>query len=316
MLPREDIEPNETGTLAVGNGHEIYWETWGNPDGLPVVFLHGGPGGGFGPRHRRLFDPERFHVVFHDQRGCGRSTPTASDEVAALEANTTQHLIADIESLRRALGIEDWIVYGLSWGATLGLAYAESHPDDVTGIMLGVFGFGNEKHVRWITEGVAPVFAPQWERFSSFVPEPLRDQPIVSTYAALLVDEDPDVRRQAALEWCAWEDAHMSLATDGAPGLEVADPDFQLGFARLVTHYWSNASFLGEDQLLAQATRLAGIPGQIVQGRYDISTPIEMAWRLSRVWDAELTVIEGGHASSALGDGFTAALDRLADQIR
>ena len=311
-----DIEPNRAGTIDVGDRHILYWETWGNPEGIPVVFLHGGPGGGFGPGHRTLFDPERFHVVFHDQRGCGRSTPNASDDVSALDANTTQHLVADIEALREMLGIERWVVFGLSWGATLGLAYAEAHSQHVSGLMLGVFGFGNRMHVKWITEGIAPVFAPQWERFSSFVPESLRDQPIVSAYASLLADGDPELRQRAALEWCIWEDAHMSLATDGAPDLESAEPEFQLGFARLVTHYWSNASFLGETQLLDDAHLLRGIPGTIVQGKFDVSTPIEMAWRLSRAWeDSELKVIDGGHTSPALGQAFSDALDRLVPHL-
>lgn len=299
--------------LAVGDGHEIFWETWGNPDGLPVVFLHGGPGGGCSPGHRNLFDPERYHVLFFDQRGCGRSRPLASEPDADLDANTTHHLIRDIELLRELMGVERWAVYGLSWGTTLGVAYAEAHPDRVIGVMLGLVGLTTRREVQWITEGVGRIFAPEWQRFASFVPDDLASMRLVEAYNLMLFDRDPDVRAAAALEWCTWEDAHMGFAPDSGPRLQLEDPEFQLRFARLVTHYWSNAAFLGETELMDNATRLDGIPGVLVHGRYDVSSPIETPWRLSKRWtNAELVVVDdAGHGGDSLGDAFSEGLRRV-----
>jgi proline iminopeptidase len=311
-VSQRDIEPNETGMLAVGDGHQVYWETWGNPDGVPVVFLHGGPGGGCWPGHRDLFDPVRHFVVFFDQRGCGRSRPLASEADADLSVNTTRHLIADMEQIRRLVGVDRWVVYGLSWGSTLGLAYAETHPDRVAGAMLGLFGPGTRQQVRWITEGVAPIFAPQWERFASHVPDRLDGLTLVEAYNRLLFDPDPDVQTAAALEWCIWEDAHMSLAPGSEPRLQHEDPSFQLLFARLVTHYWSNGCFLGETELVDNAHRLDGIPGVMVQGKFDISSPIEGPWRVSRSWSGvELVVVDdAGHGGGSLTEALSAGLER------
>lgn len=302
--------------LDVGDGHQVYWETWGNPDGVPVVFLHGGPGGGCSPGHRNLFDPDRFRVIFLDQRGCGRSWPLASEPDADLSANTTHHLIADIEHIRELVGVGRWVVYGLSWGTTLGLAYAEARPDRVSGVMLGLVGLTTRREVQWMTEGVSRIFAPQWERFASFVPSELAHLPIVAAYNRLLFDIDPQVRADAALEWCIWEDTHMSLAPDSSPGLQLEDPTFQLQFARLVTHYWSNAAFLGESELMDRASRLDGIPGVLVHGRYDVSSPIDTPWRLAHAWNtAELVVVDdAGHGGGSLMEAFAAGLDRVAQR--
>lgn len=297
--------------LDVGEGHRMYWESWGDPTGIPVVFLHGGPGGGCSPGHRDLFEPDRYHVVFFDQRGCGRSRPQARDADADLTSNTTHHLIRDVEQLREHVGMDQWAVMGLSWGTTLGLAYSEAHPERVTGVLLGLVGLTTRREVSWITEGVGRVFAPEWERFASFVPPDLADLPLVGAYARLLFDPDPVVRARAAHEWCVWEDAHMGLAPGSGPRLQDEEPGFQLEFARLVTHYWANAAFLGETELLDKVSRLSGIPAVLVHGRYDVSSPIESPWRLARAWDtAQLVVVDdaghgGGSMQQALIDGLT-----------
>lgn len=312
-MRRRDIPPNRTGLLDVGDGYSVSWETWGDPSGVPVVFVHGGPGGACVPGHREMFDPGRYHVVFFDQRGCGRSRPLASDPDADLSTNTTHHLIRDMELIREHIGIEKWAVYGLSWGTTLGLAYAEAHPGRVIGVMLGLVGLTTKREVKWITEGVSRIFAPQWERFSSFVPAELAHLPLVDAYARLLFDPDLDKCAAAADEWCIWEDTHMGLAPGAGPRLQNEDPAYKLQFARLVTHYWSNGAFLGETQLLDGAPTLNGIPGVLVHGRYDVSSPIETPWLLSKKWEsAELVVVDdAGHGGGSLADAFAAGLEKV-----
>lgn len=260
-----------------------------------------------------MFDPDRYHVVFFDQRGCGKSRPLAREADADLSANTTHHLIRDMERIRQHLDIEKWAVHGLSWGTTLGLAYAETHPDHVIGIMLGLVGLSTRREVAWTTEGVARIFAPEWERFASFVPAELADLRLVEAYARLLFDPDPGVRAAAAHEWCIWEDTHMGLAPGAGPRLQLEDPGFKLEFARLVTHYWSNAAFLGETQLIDNAPQLNGIPGVLVHGRYDVSSPIETPWRLSRAWEtSELVVVDdAGHGGGSMMEAFSSGLERV-----
>lgn len=260
-----------------------------------------------------MFDPDRYHVLFFDQRGCGKSRPLAREADADLSANTTHHLIRDMERIRQHLDIEKWAVHGLSWGTTLGLAYAETHPDRVIGIMLGLVGLSTRREVAWITEGVARIFAPEWERFASFVPAELADLRLVEAYARLVFDPDPDVRAAAAHEWCIWEDTHMGLAPGAGPRLQLEDPGFKLEFARLVTHYWSNAAFLGETELIDNAPRLNGIPGVLVHGRYDVSSPIETPWRLSRAWEtSELVVVDdAGHGGGSMMEAFSSGLERV-----
>jgi len=294
------IEPHDSGMLDVGDGHRIYWECCGNPEGKPALYLHGGPGSGASPGQRRFFDPEIYRAVLFDQRGSGRSRPLASEPDADLRANTTAHLIADIEALRSHLGIERWTILGLSWGTTLGLAYAQAHPERVDALVLGLVATTSRREVEWITRDVGRIFPREWDRFASAVPEDLRHLPLVDAYATLLFDPDPAVRDHAALEWCAWEDAHVSLAPGHRPNPRYEDPEFRLRFARLVTHYWRHAAFLGEDQLLRDAPTLNGIPGVLIHGRYDVSSPLETAWRLSRGWTtSRLHVLDdAGHGDS------------------
>ena len=301
------IDPYDSGLLDVGDGHRVYWECCGNPDGRPAIYLHGGPGSGSTPGQRRFFDPAAYRAVLFDQRGSGRSRPLASEPDADLSANTTAHLVADIERLRELHGVDKWTVLGLSWGTTLGLAYAQAHPQRVRALVLGLVTTSSRREVEWITHDVGRIFPQEWDRFASAVPDTLRHLPLVDAYATLLFDSDPAVRENAAREWCAWEDAHVSLTPGHRPNPHFDHPEYRLRFARLVTHYWRHAAFLEEDQLLRDAPTLNGIPGVLIHGRYDVSSPLETAWRLSRSWNASrLQVLDdAGHGG---GDTFLAAV--------
>jgi proline iminopeptidase len=294
-------DPYDSGLLDVGDGHEVYWESCGNPEGKPVVFLHGGPGSGCRPWQRQLFDPDTYRAVLFDQRGSGRSRPLASEPHADLGANTTGDLIADIEKLREHLGVDRWTVLGMSWGTTLGLAYAQTHTERVTALVLALVTTTSRREVDWVTRDVGRIFPEEWDRFAAAVPDSLRHLRLVDAYAELLSDPEPTVHDRAAREWCTWEDAHVSLAAGHKPNPRYEDPKFRLRFARLVTHYWRHDAFLEDNQLLRDAPLLNGIPGELIHGRYDVSGPLETAWRLSRAWTtSHLQVIDAGH-----GDGET-----------
>ncbi len=295
------IEPYDSAMLDAGDGHRVYWECCGNPNGRPALFLHGGPGSGCSVNQRRFFDPARYRIVLFDQRGCGRSRPLASTPDADLSSNTTGHLIADIELLREHLGIRRWTILGLSWGTTLGLAYAQTYPDRVDAMVLGLVTTTSRREVRWVTYDVGRIFPQEWDRFAAMVPAEMRDLPLVNAYAALLFDPDPVVRERAAAEWCRWEDTHVSLTPGHALDPRFQDPEFRLRFSRLVTHYWSHAAFVEDGQLIRNATLLSGIPGVLIHGRYDISSPLETAWRLSQRWaTSELHVLDdAGHGGGA-----------------
>lgn len=303
-----------TGMLDVGDGHSLYWECCGNPICRPALYLHGGPGSGSGPGARRYIDPDRWRIVAFDQRGSGRSRPLASDPDADLSVNTTQHLIADIEALREHLGIERWSVLGISWGSTLAQAYAQAHRHRVDSLVLALVTTTSRREVRWLTEDVGRIFPQEWDRFAGFVPERLRHLPLVDAYADLLFDPDSKVVEAAAREWCLWEDTHISLAPDHAPNPRYEDPQFRLQFARLVSNYWRHAAFLDEDQLLRDAGRLNGIPGVLIHGRYDVSSPLETPWRLSQRWTtSELHVLDDmGHGGASFTGAVVGALHRLA----
>jgi proline iminopeptidase len=310
------VDPYEHGMLDVGDAQRIYWEVCGNPDGKPAVGLHGGPGAPFGPGVRGYFDPDRYRLVLFDQRGCGRSTPSAGEPRVDLSVNTTHHLIRDIERLREHLGVERWLVFGGSWGSTLGLAYAQEHPRRVSEMVLVSIVASTHREVRWITRDMGRIFPAEWARFRDAVPPAIRDGNLAAAYGRLLHDPDPAVRDRAAWEWCLWEDTHVATVADHEPYLTRQDPAWRLTFARLVSHYWSNAAWLADGALLAGAHRLAGIPGVLVHGRMDISGPADIAWHLAGAWpDAELTIIEGaGHGGGHAGTEQTvlAALDRFA----
>ncbi len=294
-------EPYESGLLDVGQGHRIYWESSGNPHGVAALAVHGGPGSGCVPGMRRLFDPAKYRVVLFDQRGCGRSTPHASDSAVDLATNTTDHLIADIERLRHHLGVRRWVLAGWSWGTTLALAYAEEHPEHVAALMLTAVTTTTAREVRWITRDVGRLFPAQWARFRDGVPEADRDGDLVEAYCRLLNDHDPAVRYKAALDWCEWEDAHVNLEPQPRPRLVNADPDFRMCFARLVTHYWRHAAWRGERELLDNVTRIAHLPAALIHGRLDLSGPPDIAWHLAQTWPAaRLHIVAGmGHQSAA-----------------
>lgn len=312
MYPQ--IEPYDHGMLDVGDGNRVYWEVCGDPDGKPAVVFHGGPGSGCMPWWRRYFNPDAYRVVLFDQRGCGRSTPHASEPTTDLTTNTTEHLIGDIELLRRHLGIERWLIFGGSWGSTLALAYAERNPERVTEIVL--FGIATTTHreVEWVTRHIGRLHPQEWTRFRDGVPPPERDGNLAAAYARLLNHPDAAVREKAAADWCAWEDAHARVLPHHGHDKRYDDPVFRMAFARLVTHYFSNAAFLEDGILLREAHRLAGIPGVLVHGRLDLSSPLESAWRVAQAWPgSELIVVDGaGHADAGIAQASLAAIDRFA----
>ena len=312
------IEPHASGLLEAGDGHSVYWEECGNPQGKPVVFLHGGPGGGAGPSHRRLFDPAKYRIVLLDQRGCGRSRPLASDPDADLTANTTWHLVADLELLRAERGIEKWQVFGGSWGSALALAYAGKHPGRVTELVLrGIFTL-RRSELEWFYEGPASNVSP--DKFTGFVqalPESDRiPGHLIDNYAKLLFDPDPEVHQPAAVAWATWE--FGNLAVHPRPDLVEAaqEPLGATAFARIENHYFRHDGWFTPGQLIADAPRLAGIPTVIVQGRWDICTPTTTAWDLHRALpEAEFHLIEdAGHAYDEPGilDALITATDRFA----
>lgn len=310
------IEPYEHGMLDVGDGHQVYWECCGNPDGKPAVFLHGGPGGGCKAAHRRAFNPDRYRIVLFDQRGCGRSRPHASavdrDVEADLSTNTTWHLVADLERLREQLGIEHWLVFGGSWGSTLALAYAQAHPSRVTELVLrGIFTLRRWELDWYYGGGAAAIVPDRWAKFLAPLPaavapatmEHSDSATIIEAYRALLHDPDPAVHGPAALAWSLWEATTLTLLPRADMVDAFGEPEFALAFARIENHYMRHAGFFIEGQLIASAGRLAGIPGVIVQGRYDLATPARTAWELHQAWpDAELIMVEGaGHAFDESG---------------
>jgi proline iminopeptidase len=291
------IEPYDHGLLHVGDGQDVYVEQSGNPEGMPVVMLHGGPGSGCSPGYRRLWDPEVYRIVCLDQRGSGRSRPRVA-AMTDLSANTTSHLLGDIERLREHLGIDRWLVFGGSWGSTLALAYAEACPERVTGMILISVTMTRPGDVHWLYHEVGRYLPEVWDRFRAGVPEASRDGDLVAAYDQLLNhSRDPVVREAAALAWCEWEDAVQSLEPGWVPSPRYADPTFRITFARLCAHYFSHAAWLRDGQLLEEAHRLAGIPGILIHGRFDLGSPADVPWLLARAWpDAELHLVATGHS--------------------
>jgi proline iminopeptidase len=291
--------PYAHGMLEVGDGNQVYWETCGNPAGKPAVIVHGGPGSGCSPGQGRTFDPDRYRLVLFDQRGCGRSTPHASDPATDMRGNTTAHLIADMERLREHLGIDRWLLHGYSWGSTLSLAYAQRHPERVTEIVISAVTTTRRAEIDWLYRGVGRFFPEQWERFLAGAPGTPPDGDIVAAYARLAEDQDAAVREKATVDWCAWEDAVLSGETSRA--VYAARPAAaKLALVRICSRYFANGAWLEDGILLREAHRLAGIPGVLIHGRLDLGGPLDTAWQLARAWpDAELTVIEdAGHLSN------------------
>ncbi|WP_299644356.1 prolyl aminopeptidase [uncultured Ruegeria sp.] len=303
------IDPFDQRMVDMGDGHRIYVEQCGNPDGIPVVILHGGPGGGCSPAMRRYFDPQAYRVILFDQRGCGRSRPTAS-----VEDNTTWHLVADIERLRKLFEIEEWIVFGGSWGATLALIYAQTHPDRVSRLVLrGVF-LATQAELDWFYGGGAGRFWPeQWQKFTSLLPE-VELEDTIAAYNKRLFSGDRATEVLYARAWSHWENALASIHTNGSVG--ESPGEYARTFARLENHYFTNKAFLETDgQILDQMDRIAHIPSHIVQGRYDMICPPQAAWSLAERWpNAELKMVrQAGHALSE--PGISAELVRIMDRV-
>ena len=307
------IEPYASGMLDVGDGHQIYWERVGTPGAKPAVFLHGGPGGGCNESHRRVFDPARYDVLLFDQRGCGRSAPHA-----CLDANTTWHLVDDIERLRELCGVEQWLVFGGSWGSTLALAYAETHPQRVSELVLrGIYTL-TQAELQWYYQyGVSEMHPDKWEQFIAPIPPAERDD-LMHAYHKRLTGADEAEKLACAKAWSQWEGGTVTLL----PQPELVDSfggdHFALAFARIENHYFVNAGWLDEGQLLRDAYRLKGIPGVIVHGRFDMPCPLKYAWNLAKAWpDAELKIVEAaGHAMGEPGilDQLIRATDRYAQK--
>lgn len=319
-----EIEPYDHGMLDVGDGNRVYWEVCGNPQGKPAVMLHGGPGSSAGPQFRRYFDPAAYRIVLLDQRGCGRSTPHASAYDTDMSVNTTGHIMADLELLRRHLGIGRWLVWGVSWGSVLGLRYAQTHSGAVSELVLTAVATGADAEVALMTRGLGNLFPEAFGTFRAGVPEDERDGNLAAAYNRLLESPDPEVRARAARAWTDWETAVAPAPPRSIPRYE--DPVFRMGFARTVTHYWGDDHFLGEGNegaegvVLRDAHLLKNIPGTLVQGSLDPGNLLGTVWRLHHAWPgSELIVVdEVGHNAGAPGmvDELVAATDRYAARSR
>ena len=310
-----EIEPYGHGMLDVGDGNHVYWETCGNPHGKPALVLHGGPGSGCSPWARRLFDPAAYRIVLLDQRGAGRSTPPASAYDTDMSVNTMPHLLADLELLRRHLGIERWLVWGVSFGSVLGLRYAQTHPGVVTELVLTGVATGSDAEVALLTRGLGKIFPAAFERFVGELSAEERSGNLAAAYNRLLESPDVEVRERAARAWTDWETAIVPAPPRSVERYE--DPVFRFGFARTVTHYWGGGHFLGEDGVvLRDAPLLKDIPGTLVQGSLDFGNLLGIVWRLHQAWrGSELTVIdEVGHNAGAPGvaEAMVAATDKYA----
>ena len=306
------IEPFASGFLQVSPVHRLYYEQCGNPDGKPVVFLHGGPGAGCGPNSRRFFDPAHYHIILFDQRGCGRSTPHAE-----LVENTTWELVADMERLREHLGIDRWQVFGGSWGSTLALSYAQTHPQRVSELVLrGIFMLRRWELEWFYQKGCDAIFPDAWETYLAQIPEVERGD-LISAYYRRLTSPDPAIRLSAAKAWSVWEASTSYLLQDAEQIQGNAADEFALAFARIECHYFVHGGFFeADDQLLRNASRLKDIPAVIVQGRYDVVCPTRSAWDLHRAWpEADLRIVaDAGH--SAFEPGITDELVRATDRFR
>ncbi|ULU26462.1 prolyl aminopeptidase [Dyella terrae] len=309
-----EIEPYRTQRLRVDDIHELHIEECGNPHGLPVVFLHGGPGSGVSPYHRRFFDPARYRIVLFDQRGAGRSTPHAE-----LRNNTTGHLVGDIETIREHLGIERWVVFGGSWGSTLALAYGQAHPERVLGLVLRGIFLGRPGELRWFNElygGARWIFPERWSHYVAHIPENERDD-MVEAYWRRLDSDDESVRVAAAMAWSNWEGGSTTLVHDpNEPGI-FENPHAAVSVARTEAHYFRHQVFLEPDQLLRDVDRIRRIPATIVHGRYDVICPVKNAYDLATAWpEAAFHIVLAGHSAAdpAIVDVLVNATDALADR--
>ncbi|MDC9825712.1 prolyl aminopeptidase [Devosia sp. ZB163] len=309
-------EPVASGWLEVGDGNALWWQEAGNPNGVPALILHGGPGSGSSASMRRFFDPRCYRIIGFDQRGCGKSTPHASGEGVDFSVITTAHLVADIERLRAHFGVDRWVIYGGSWGTTLGLAYAEEHPEHVAAMVFGGVTTTRRREIDWLYRGMAPLYPAEWERFVAGAPVGTPEDELIAAYNKLLFDADPAVRDKAARDFHDWDNAAASVNAQVGRPSDGVDPARLLARGRIVTHFFQHGAWMEEGQLFANAHRLRGIPGVLVQGRLDLQGPLVTAWELARAWPgAELVVIDGaGHSAGDAGmaEAITAALDGFA----
>ena len=310
-----EIEPYDSGHVRVSAVHELYYEQCGTPNGKPVVFLHGGPGAGLVPDYRRFFDPDAYRIILFDQRGSGRSRPHAS-----LEDNTTWHLVQDIETIRTEFGVDQWLVFGGSWGSTLALAYAETHPERVRGLVLRGIFLCRPLEIRWFYEdtrgGASAIYPDKWEEYVQLIPESERGD-MVNAYYARLTSEDESVRMKAARAWSLWEGSALRLLPDQKSIDEFTEPEKAIALARIECHYFVNNCFFETDNyLLENVDRIRHIPSVIVHGRYDVVCPVMNAWDLHRAWpEAALNIIpDAGHAATE--PGIADALIRATDSFR
>jgi len=308
-----EIEPYRTHRIAVDAIHTLRVEECGNPAGLPAVFLHGGPGAGLATYHRRFFDPARYRIVLFDQRGAGQSTPFAD-----LTDNTTWHVVADIETIREQLGIERWVVFGGSWGSTLGLAYAQAHPERVLGLVLRGIFLSRPQEIRWFYEegGASWILPEKWQRYAAAIPPEERSE-MMEAYWRRLISDDEAVRLAAAQAWGAWEGGSITLEESPATEAAFGKPEIALSLARIEAHYFRHLCWLEPDQLLRDVAKIRHIPATIVHGRYDIICPPRSAVDLHNAWpEADFHIVLAGHAASepAIVDALVQATDRLADR--
>lgn len=311
-----EIEPFAQGMLDVGDGHMIYWEQCGNPAGKPALVLHGGPGSGCSVGARRFFDPFVYRIVLFDQRGCGRSLPHAGELTVDLSCNTTAYLLGDIEALRAHLGVDEWLVLGGSWGATLGLAYAQQRPERVTEIVLYSIATTTEREIDWITRGVGAFFPWEWEKFRAAAGSNVRGEDLVAAYYGLLTNPSPAIHQQAARDWCDWEIAVIAVHPDYVPSPRYEDARFRLGFARLVTHYWHHKAWLAEGQLLRDIGKLRDVPAVLIHGRLDLSGPLITPFELVENWPGGELVVVGEAGHDTRDPGMNAAIVTATDGLR
>jgi proline iminopeptidase len=309
-----------TALLDVGDGNFVHWNARGGKSGRPALALHGGPGSGLSQSVCRWFPASTWRLYRFDQRGCGLSRPHASDPAADMAPNTTAHLLRDIETLRAHVGVEHWVVFGSSWGATLALAYAQHMPTRVAGIVLAGATTTRASEIDWLYRGLAPLFPEEWQRFCAGAPPGTADAGLVEAYRRLLESPDPAVRLRAADDWHAWEAATFAIVPGGKPPAKWRNARYRLARARIIAHYFANGAWLEDGQLLRNAKLLDGIPGEIVQGRLDLEAPLATAWELAHAWrDADLTVVpKAAHstANRAMASAIARAVKRMAKRAR